>query len=205
MNYSNLKQKAKLQIKGKIGILFLITLLIGLVSFGASILLSFIPIIGPIVSLFITPAFSLSMVIVYINVVNAKEVTVSDAFSGFKYFWEAFKVHFLVGLYTFLWSLLFLIPGIIKSFSYSMSMYILAESPNKSANTCITESKQMMDGHKLDLFILELSFIGWALLCVVTVGIAAIWVGPYMSATYVNFYNEIKPKPIVPEINDINY
>ena len=77
-----------------------------------------------------------------------------------------------------------------------MSMYILAENPGKPALECIDESKKMMDGHKMDLFIFQLSFIGWWLLCIVTLGIATIWVGPYMAVSMVNFYNEIKPKPV---------
>ena len=124
-----------------------------------------------------------------------------DAFSGFDDFWSAFKVALLVGVYTFLWSLLFVIPGIVKSFSYSMSLYILAENKGKSANECIKESMQMTDGHKMELFILGLSFIGWGLLVSLTFGIAAIWVLPYMQATYVNAYNSFKPAaPAVEEI-----
>ncbi len=197
MNFSNLKSNAKQQIKGKIGILFLITLVIALLSALASIVLGLIPVVGSLLaSIVVTPAFSLSLVMVYMSVAKGQNVEVSNAFDGFKDFWSAFKVTFLVGLFTFLWSLLFIIPGIIKSYSYSMSMYILAENPGKPALECIDESKKMMDGHKMDLFIFQLSFIGWWLLCIVTLGIATIWVGPYMAVSMVNFYNEIKPKPV---------
>ncbi len=192
MNRAELKAAAKSQISGKIGILFLITLIIGLIAGIAGAILSLIP-LGSIALSIITPAFTLSIIRVYINVVKGEYPKASDAFCGFDDFWSAFKVNFLVGLFTFLWSLLFVIPGIIKTFSYSMSTYILAENKGKPALECINESKAMTEGHKMDLFVLELSFLGWALLCVITLGIAGIWVVPYMNATYVNAYNSLKP------------
>lgn len=199
MNRAELKAAAKSQIKGKIGILFLITLIIGLISAAAGTILAFVPGGSLIASLIITPAFSLSLLRVYLDVVKGNRPEVGDAFGGFDDFWSAFKVTFLVGLFTFLWSLLFIIPGIIKGLSYSMSLYILAENKGKSARECINESKAMTDGHKMELFVLGLSFIGWALLCCITFGIAYIWVGPYTQATYTNAYNWMKPAAVVVE------
>lgn len=192
MNRAQLKSDAKIQIKGKIGILFLITLIIGAISFLAGLVLAFIPFVGPIISsIIITPAFSLSIVRVYLSISEGGTPSAGDAFCGFDDFWAAFKVTFFVGLYTFLWSLLLFVPGIIKALSYSMSMYILAENKGKSAHSCIRESMEMTNGYKMDLFILGLSFIGWILLCCVTLGIAAIWVIPYMNATYANAYKSL--------------
>jgi uncharacterized membrane protein len=74
-----------------------------------------------------------------------------------------------------------------------MSLYILAENKGKPALECIKESMAMTEGHKMDLFVLGLSFIGWGLLCSITFGIAGIWVVPYMQATYTNVYNSLKP------------
>ena len=122
-----------------------------------------------------------------------KDVEIKDAFSGFDDFWAAFKVTFRVALFTFLWSLLFVIPGIIKAYSYSMALYILAENKGKSSRECVKESMAMTEGHKMDLFILSLSFIGWMLLSAITFGIAYIWVGPYMNATFANAYKSLKP------------
>ena len=148
-----LKTKAKAQIKGKIGILFVITLVIGIVSSVASGVLALIPVVGSLLAtIIVTPAFALSMVRVYLLVIKDQKPEVKDAFSGFDDFWSAFKVTLLVGLFTFLWSLLFIIPGIVKSISYSMSMFILAENKGKSALECINESKQMTEGHKAELF-----------------------------------------------------
>ena len=200
MNRAELKAKAKAQIKGKIGILFLITIIIAAVSTVAGWILNLIPYVGSIAAaIIITPAFSLSVTRIYLDVIAGGKPQAKDAFSGFDDFWAAFKVTFLTGLYTFLWSLLFVIPGIIKAISYSMAMYILAENKGKSARECINESKAMTKGHKGELFVLGLSFIGWGLLCSITFGIAAIWVTPYMSATFANAYQSLKAAPVVEE------
>ncbi len=192
MNRIELKSAAKSQIAGKIGILFVIGLIIGAISTGAGILLGLIPGGSIIASVILTPAFTLSMIRVYLNVMRGNTPVAGDAFSGFDDFWSAFKVTFLVGLFTFLWSLLFVIPGIIKAFSYSMSLYILADNKGKPALECINESKKITNGHKMDLFVLELSFIGWLFVVALTLGIAAIWVGPYMQTTYANAYELLK-------------
>lgn len=199
MNRAELKTAAKQQIKGNIGILFVITLIIGAISGVAGLVLNMIPMGGLVSTIIITPAFTLSVIRVYLNLTAGTKPEVKDAFSGFDDFWAAFKVTLLVGVYTFLWSLLFVIPGIVKSYSYSMATYILAENKGKSARECIDESKAMTNGHKMDLFVLSLSFIGWMLLCVITFGIAYIWVGPYMQATLTNAYKSLKPVQTVEE------
>lgn len=198
MNRQELKAQAREQIKGKIGILFLITLIVGAISFVASLLASFIPVGGYVVSIIVTPALTLSLVRVYLMVIRGITPTAKDTFCGFDDFFSAFKVTFLVGLYTFLWSLLFIIPGIVKSYSYSMSMFVLADNKGKSARECIAESKAMTEGHKMELFVLDLSFIGWILLGTLTCGIAYIWVAPYMQATKANAYEVLKPVVEVP-------
>ena len=187
---AELKEMAKQQIKGNIGMLFVITLIIGAISGAAAA----IPPLALAVSIIVTPAFSISIIRVYQELVRSgKKPEAKDAFAGFDDFWTGFKALFLVGLFTFLWSLLFIIPGIIKSFSYSQTMMIVAENKGIGAREAINRSKAMMDGRKMDYFVLGLSFIGWGLLCCITLGIAYIWVGPYMQATMVNFYNDIKP------------
>ena len=189
MNRAELKAKAKEQIKGNIGTLFVMMLIVGLVG-G---LLNLIPGIGTIASLLLTPAFSISIVRAYLTLTKGGTIAIGDVFSGFDDFWSAFKVTFFMGLFTFLWALLFYIPGIVKGISYSMAPYILAENKGKAALECINESKAMTNGHKMDLFVLGLSFIGWFLLGAITLGIAYIWIVPYMSATFANAYNSLKP------------
>lgn len=195
MNRLELKTMAKQQIKGNIGILFVIALIIAAISGAAGLILRFIPYgIGSLVStIIITPAFSLSVYMIYLNLANGQKPEAKDAFNGFHDFWSAFKVSFLTGLFTMLWSLLLVVPGIIKAISYSQAMYILAENKGMGACEAITRSKTMMHGHKSEYFVLGLSFIGWMLLGSITLGIAYIWITPYMQATYTNFYNAIKP------------
>jgi len=189
MDRVELKTLAKSQIKGNIGVLFVISFIVAMVS-GLAVT---IPVVGSIaLALVVTPAFSIAVITIYLNLTKHMTPEIGELFAHFNKFWGAFKVTFLTGLFTALWSLLFVIPGIIKALSYSMAMYILAENPELGALEAINRSKAMMDGHKMELFVLELSFIGWHLLGMVTLGIAYVWVVPYISATTANFYNSIK-------------
>ncbi len=184
-----LKNMAKEQIKGKIGILFIM----GLVMMAISLALAFIPVFGGLISGWVLePAFTLSIIGVFLGICKGETPTVSNVFDGFYDLWCAFKVYFFTGIFVFLWSLLLIVPGIIKAYSYSMSIYILAENKGMPALEAIRRSKEMMEGHKMDLFVLWLSFIGWNMLGIITCGIAYIWAAPYMIATMTNFYNEIK-------------
>lgn len=198
MDRKQLKAQAKEQIKGKLGVLIAVTLVIGAITAAASFLASLIPGVGLAVSIIVTPAFALSTIRIYLMVVRGGTPEVKNCFDGFDDFFSAFKVTFLVGIYTFLWSLLFIIPGIVKGYSYSMSLYVLADNKGKSARECIAESKAMMEGHKMELFVLDLSFIGWYLLCSLTCGLAALYVVPLLNATHANVYETIKPVVEVP-------
>lgn len=102
-------------------------------------------------------------------------------------------IMFLKEVYIFAWSLLFVIPGIVKSYSYMMIPYILAENPDISRERAFQISNQMMDGHKMEAFTLDLSFIGWNLLSLISFGIGGIfYVNPYIDATHTEFYTAIK-------------
>ena len=99
---------------------------------------------------------------------------------------------FLYSLKIFFWTLLFFIPGIVMCFAYAMTPYILEEHPEISAWDASTRSREMMKGHKFDLFYLYLSFIGWIILSLVTLGIGFLWLAPYMEAAKAAFYNDLK-------------
>ncbi len=98
----------------------------------------------------------------------------------------------LVGLYTFLWSLLLIIPGIIAAYSYSMAPFILIDNPDIGVSEAIRRSKEIMRGHKFDYFALQLSFIGWAILACLTFGIGSLWLIPYIQLTSIEFYRYIR-------------
>ena len=172
-----LKQLAKEQIKGKIGILFLITLIIGLLGMA----ISAIPVVGTIASLIITPALEFSAVLVYWNMSKDPEYqpAVGDVFKGFSNFANAFRVYFANAIFTFLWMLLFYIPGIVKAIAYSQCFFILADNPEMTGREAIKKSSEMMKGHKWEYFVLCLSFAGWAFLAVFTFGLLYIWLVPY--------------------------
>ena len=108
----------------------------------------------------------------------------NDLFSQFDRFGTGFAQHFLRSLYVALWSLLLVIPGIMKSYSYAMTPFILADHPEMTANEAITASRKLMDGHKWELFVLGLTFIGWELLSALTFGLGALWLNPYKNAAY---------------------
>lgn len=107
----------------------------------------------------------------------------------------------LVGVFTFLWTLLLIIPGIIKSLAYSMTPFILKDYPELSANQAINLSMKMMEGRKFDLFYLYLSFIGWGILALFTLGIGYLWLMPYMYTSMASFYQNVKNEYITNSIN----
>lgn len=111
-----------------------------------------------------------------LNLADGKDAAFSDLFSQKDRLWDGFCMKFLQGLYIALWSLLLVIPGIVKTYSYAMTPYIMAEHPSLTANEAITESRRIMDGNKWRLFCLDFSFIGWELLCVLPMLAGFSWV-----------------------------
>ena len=118
-----------------------------------------------IVTIVIGGAGKLGYATFNLKLVDNKDVALADLFSQFHRLGDGFCMNFLMGLYTLLWTLLFIIPGLIKTYSYAMTPYILAENPGMTATDAITESRRIMDGNKWRLFCLGFSFIGWGLLC----------------------------------------
>lgn len=108
---------------------------------------------------------------------------------------------FLISLYTALWSMLFVVPGIVKGYSYSLAMYIKSENPNIPASKAIELSTRMTNGHKMDLFVLDMSFIGWGILSAFTLNILGIlYVMPYQYASKAFAYEEIKEEALANQI-----
>lgn len=129
-----------------------------------------------------------------VNVVKGNnKIQIEDLFVGFKEcFTQSFLLSLLTGLFTFLWSLLFVVPGIIKSYSYAMAPYILQDDPSKDWKTALDESKAMMEGHKWQLFCLDLSFIGWFIVGFLCCCVGVIFVEPYVLMARANFYMALK-------------
>ncbi|MBE6564050.1 MAG: DUF975 family protein [Ruminococcaceae bacterium] len=130
--------------------------------------------VGAVVAFLIGGVGKLGYAKFNLNVVDRREARFEDLFSQFNRFGDGFLMNFLAGLYIFLWSLLFIIPGIIKFFSYAMTPYILYEHPEYTPNQAITRSRELMNGNKFRLFCLSFSFIGWSLLCMLPTMVALI-------------------------------
>ena len=96
----------------------------------------------------------------------------------------------VVSIFVFLWTLLLIIPGIIKSISYSQTFFVLKDHPEYSITEAITESKKIMQGYKWKYFLLNLSFIGWGILSLFTLGIGLLWLTPYITTSLASFYNQ---------------
>ena len=121
-----------------------------------------------------------------------------ELFSKFDYFGPGFLQLLLRNIFTALWSILLVIPGIIKSLGYSMTPFLMVENPNLTAKEAIKLSQEKMMGHKWELFCMSLSFIGWTILATLTGGIGYIFLNPYMNAAYAAFYRDkISPKTAV--------
>lgn len=185
---AELKSRAREQLKGNVGVIFLCSIIVACISF----ILGIIPIAGFIGNILVTPVFIFGMEYIYLDLTRQGKAQVQTLFKGFDDFGRVFCIGFFRNIFIFLWTLLFIIPGIIKTISYSMSYYIAIDKPNLSAMETLRESERIMDGHKLDYFVLTLSFILWLSLVTITFGIAAIYVFPYIEVTMANFYNSIK-------------
>ena len=183
MSISQIKKEGKASLSGNWGVaigVFLVAVLINGVLATTGI--------G---SLF-TGLVTYGLCAAFLSVVRTKAMRFENLFDSFKNLGPVFIANLLTMIFTFLWSLLFLIPGIVKSYSYAMTNYILIDNPNLGGNDAITESRKMMNGHKLDLFLLDLSFIGWFILSIFTAGILLIYVEPYHHAARAKFYDDLK-------------
>ena len=179
------RRLAREHAKGHWGILILVFLIYSLIASALAT--------TGIGALILTGPLTIGLVSAFLSLVRSGQTKPETLFEGFT---ENFVDRMLLGilqpLFIALWSLLFVIPGIVKSYSYAMAPYIMRDNPGISATEAITRSRQMMRGNKWRLFCLHLSFIGWVLLSVLTFGILTIFVAPYMQLAVTEFYESIK-------------
>jgi len=187
-----LMRRARESLAGNWGTCILAGLIIWAISMAASFGGMFVPFAGNIASLLITGPFMLGMVVLHLNIVRRGQISVGQVFEGFNNFWRALCVDFLTTLFSMLWALLLIIPGIIAAYSYSMAFYILADNPGMRPLEAIRQSKEMMRGHKAKLFYLHCRFIGWTLLCVLTCGVGFLWFAPYFANAHAHFYENLR-------------
>lgn len=149
--------------------------------------------VGAIIMFVIAGPLTLGLTSQALTVVRGGAPSVNDIFSGFKNFANAFLANLINSILIALWTLLLIIPGIIKTYSYSMTYYIMCDDPSISANEARKKSMELMRGNKWRLFCLQFSFIGWWLLCILTLGILALWIAPYEQVATAAFYQSLLP------------
>ena len=150
-----------------------------------------IPMFGTITMLIVGGPMLLGSIYFSLKLAKNQEVGIEILFDGFQLFVKALGTYLLMGLYILGWTLLLIIPGIIKTISYSQSFYLLAENNELGSEEAILKSMRMMDGNKMRYFILTLHFIPWALLCILTLGIGFLWLIPYVQVSLANFYLDL--------------
>ena len=138
-----------------------------------------------------------------LNLVDKKNAAFETLFEYFSHWKTTTVARLLRALYVFLWSLLFIIPGIVAGFSYAMTDYILAEDPELTADEAISQSKSIMMGNKWRFFCLQFSFIGWDILATLAFGIGHLWLTPYKQAAYAAFYREVSGTEFYPEEDEL--
>lgn len=164
--------------------------------FGALMAIAGLALIVGIVQYVIGSFVSLGLIQYNLDLIDGREAELGQIFSKAPMFGKAFWLRLRMQIFTFLWTLLFIIPGIIKAYSYSMAGFIMTENPEMTAKEAMEVSERMMQGNKWRLFCLNISFIGWNLLGMLSLGIGMLWVNPYQNAAVAAFYDEISRQPL---------
>lgn len=175
--------------KGRWGMLALVFFIYSLIM-AACAALSYV-VVGAVAVLLLSGPLMLGFTMVCLAVSRRQGASLSKLFEGFSRFGDSLVLFLLMDIFIFLWSLLLVIPGIIKMYSYSMSWFVLHDRPDLTGNEARKRSMYLMKGHKWRLFCLDFSFIGWYLLSALTLGILSFWVTPYHMTARAEFYQEL--------------
>jgi len=204
-NNQTLKERALHSLSGKWDIALGTFFICSLITIGTA----FIPGVGNFVGIFVDGPLSLGVSMFSLRLSKNQPIATSNLFEGFNHFGIAVSAAILMGIFTVLWGLLLIVPGIIAAISYSQTFYILAENPSMSGMEAIEKSKEMMQGHKARFFGLVISFIGWFLLALLSAGIGFLWLSPYFHLTLTQFYQDLKGDELetdltIPDVLDAN-
>lgn len=185
---SELRAQARESLKGNWSDPVLITLIYLLISVGSNI-----PYLGICILIFIILPIDYSYQVAFLSFFrDNKKNMIAKLFNCFKDYTRIIGTTLLKTLYVLLWILLLIVPGIVKIYSYAMTYYISIEHSELTAEEAIQKSMLMMKGHKMKLFLLDLSFIGWIVLSILTLGIGFLWLYPYMQTAHAAFYEDLK-------------
>lgn len=186
---SELRAVSRTTLSGNWMMAALATLVYLLIAGGVSS----IPVAGSVLAIIITYPLAYGFAILFLDLFReGKPIDIGKLFDGFKDFGRVWGTLILVAIYTILWTRLLIIPGIVKSYSYALTPFILKDEPELKYNAAIEKSMRMMDGYKMKLFLLDLSFIGWMILSVLTLGIGLLFLQPYMNTARAAFYEDLK-------------
>jgi uncharacterized membrane protein len=163
-----------------------------------------IPKVGGIISLIVSGPLILGLYTLILAISRNQNSNIEQLFQGFQNFVNAFITYLLVTIFTVLWLLLLIVPGVIAAFSYSMTFLILVDDPTIAPLDAIRKSKAMMQGNKWKLACLSFRFIGWWIVCALTLGIGLFWLLPYMTVSIAKFYDELKAND-VPSLENRNF
>jgi len=163
-----------------------------------------------VVTWIILGSLTYGLYLYYIVLIREKAGDFNLLFKAFSFseknlglFGKTLGLYLLMSLYIFLWTLLLIVPGIIAAYSYRIAFYLMIDNPEIGASEALKQSKEMMYGYKSKLFCLDLSFIGWGLLCILSFGIGILWLSPYMLTSQTIFYEELRNEHILTyEIKD---
>ncbi len=144
-----------------------------------------------VVALALLPIFW-GYVVFFLRLIRKETTDYATLFDGFSQYFRIFVGELLKGIYLILWTLLFFIPGIIKTYSYAMMEFIMKDNPEMSGEQAICQSMKMMKGHKMQLFLLDLSMIGWFILSCLTLGIGFLFLFPYNYSAHAHFYEDLR-------------
>lgn len=191
-NSAEIRAEARQALSGVWGEAAVFTLVYFVVSFAASAACgTVVPIVGGFIAALLLTPMTFAFTVSFLKQLRGEKFDVMYIFKEFNN--RVLITMVLTMLYTWLWSLLLIIPGIIKSYSYAMTPFILEDDDEEvSGNEAIEKSMRMMDGHKWELFCLDFSFIGWILLAILTLGIGCLWLYPYINTARAAFYEELK-------------
>jgi uncharacterized membrane protein len=193
MNSKNvvLMRIARESLQGKWGLAVGTFLVYTLISLAFRVPSGQYPPIG-LISLIISGPMSLGAAIFSLSLSRNQNARLEQIFDGFFRFSTSLGAYLLMLLFILLWAILLIIPGIIAALSYAMTFYILADDDSIGAMEAIDKSKEMMYGYKWKFFLLNLRFLGWSLLCLLTLGIGFLWLIPWMNVSIARFYDDIK-------------
>lgn len=191
---SEIRKQARTALEGNWGKGVIATLILFLLMSSFPTIYSFVDPKAYWVNAWTLLCFPLSwgFYIFFLNIFRNNEPSYGSLFHGYKDFVRIFLTILLQAIYTFLWTLLLIVPGIIKSLSYAMTPFVLKDHPELSYDAAISESSRMMKGYKMKLFLLELSFIGWIILALLTLGFGFLILQPYMQTALAAFYEDLK-------------